>query len=66
MFYPEPGRRARFAAWNQQEARVRANLCERLFDDALETERGHARRPIAVANDPEMRCAASPITSSER
>jgi hypothetical protein len=41
---PEPGRRARFAARDQQEARVCANLGERLFDDALETESGQSCR----------------------
>src|SRR5690606_5511134 len=63
---PQPGGRTRLAFGNEQEVDVGPDLGERFLDDPLEAGSGHGRSPIACASEPEMRFAASPITSSDR
>ena len=63
---PKPSGGPRLALGHEQEVYVCADAGERLLDDLLEPGGGHGRSPIACASDPEMRSAASPITSSDR
>lgn len=66
MLDPQPGRRAWLASGDADQVDVSADPRQRLFDDLLKPQRGHACSPSELAREPEMRLAASATISSAR